>query len=165
MRRQPALCSASVSVAFINSGDVSVGSGTLSFLGAVTNTGTIDASAGVLSIKTAVGGTGTLEVGATGTLSLLKGAGAGQTVDFLTTTGLLDLSKPIDFKGTIDGFGGSDRIDLLKAPETSFSYAGGVLTVKNGNRTEASLHFGGSYTQSDFSLASDGHGGTFITFV
>jgi hypothetical protein len=159
------LGTASVSVAFINSGNVSVGSGTLAFLGAVTNTGTIDASAGVLSIKTTVGGTGTLEVGAAGTLSLLLGAGTGQTVDFLASTGLLDLTKPIDFKGTIDGFGGSDKIDLLKAPETSFTFSNGVLTVKDGTKTEASLHFGGSYTQSDFSLTSDGHGGTFITFV
>ena len=37
--------------------------------------------------------------------------------------GLLDLTKPIDFAGTIDGFGANDKIDLLKALEKSSTYA------------------------------------------
>jgi hypothetical protein len=159
------LGSTSISVAIINSGNVSVGSGTLAFLGAVTNNGIVDQQAGILSIKDTVGGTGTLDVGATGTLSLLLGAGAGQTVDFLASTGLLDLTKPADFKGTIENFGASNQIDLLKTKETSFTFSNNILTVKDGTKTEATLHFAGTYTQSDFALASDGHSGTVITFV
>jgi hypothetical protein len=156
---------AAVTAAFVNLGNVSLTAGNMNFLGAVTNSGTIEGAAGVLEFKTALSGTGTLEVGSAGTVSLLKGAAAGQTVNFLAGTGLLDLTKPIDFKGLIGGFGASDQIDLLKTNETSFSYAGGVLTVLDGKKTEASLHFSGSYTQTDFTLTSDGHGGTLIGFV
>jgi hypothetical protein len=156
---------AELDVAVINNANVSVGSGTLSFLSALTNNGTIDASAGTLSVKDTVGGTGTLQIGATATMSLLLGAGTGQTADFLASTGLLDLTKPIDFKGLITDFGGSDTIDLLNAPATGFFVSGGVLTVRNGANTEANLNFGSSYTSADFSLTSDLNGGTFIKFV
>ncbi len=156
-----------VQVAFSNTGSVTAEWGTLSFIGAVTNNGTLDASsAGLLTVADTVGGTGTLAVNFGGSISLLAGAATGQTVDFLSLSGgTLDLSKAIDFKGLIDGFGGSDQIDLVKAAETSFTYSSGVLTVSNGGITEASLHFQGSYTPSDFALSSDGHGGTVIHFI
>jgi hypothetical protein len=150
-------------VAFINAGTVNGTAGTLTFLGAVTNGGTIDAMSGLTSIKTTVAGTGTLAIGSAGTLSLLLGAGSGQVVDFAATTGLLDLTKPLDFTGVISGFGGSDRIDLLGTPETSFTYANNLLTVKNGTATVANLQFTGA--SNSFSLTSDGHGGTLITSV
>ncbi len=156
---------AELNVAVINKANVSVGSGTLSFLGTLTNNGTIDAAAGTLSVKDTVGGTGMLQIGATGTMSLLLGAGTGQTVDFLASTGLLDLTKPIDFNGVISGFGGSDVIDLLKTPETSYGFSNNVLTIKNGTATEASLHFSSGYTLADFSVTSDTNGGTFVKFV
>ena len=151
-----------VNVAFINSGTVNANAGTLSFLGAVTNNGTIDAATGLTSVKTTVSGTGTLDVGATGTLSLLLGAGSGQVVDFAASTGLLDLTKPLDFTGTITGFGGADQIDLLNTAETTYNYTNNVLSVKNGSATVASLHFTG--ISNSFSLTSDGHSGTLIKF-
>jgi hypothetical protein len=111
-----------------------------------------------------VGGTGKLEIGAAGTLSLLLGAGSGQTADFLAGTGLLELTKPLDFAGFIEGFAASDRIDLIGAAATGFTYASGILTVTDNTTIVAKLHFDGSYAQSDFKLASDGHAGTIITF-
>jgi hypothetical protein len=157
---------AAFDVAVINNANVSVGSGTLSFLSALTNNGSIDASAGLLSISNTVSGTGTLQIGAAATMSLLLGAGTGQTVDFLAGTGLLNLAKPIDFNGVISGFGGSDTIDLLSTPATGFFVSGGVMMVRNGATTEASLNFGSSsYTSADFSLTSDMNGGSFIKFV
>jgi hypothetical protein len=156
---------AELNVAVINNASVSVGSGTLSFLSTLTNNGTIDASAGLLSVKDMVAGTGVLQIGATGTMSLLLGAGTGQTVDFLASTGLLDLTKPIDFTGLINGFAGSDVIDLLKAPETSFGFSNNVLTIMDGTKTEASLHFGGGYNLADFSVTKDTNGGTIVKFV
>jgi hypothetical protein len=152
-------------VAVINNANVSVGSGTLSFLSTLTNNGTLDAASGLLSIKDTVGGTGNLQIGATGTLSLLLGAGAGQTVDFLAGTGLLDLTVPIDFTGLITGFAGGDTIDLLKAPETSYGFSNNVLTISDGTKTQASLHFASGYTSADFSVTSDMNGGTLIKFV
>jgi hypothetical protein len=156
---------AELAVAVINKANVSVGSGTLSFLSSLTNDGRIDAAAGLLSVKETVAGTGTLQIGATGTLSLLLGAGTGQTADFLASTGLLDLTKPVDFTGLITGFGGGDVIDLLKTRETSYGFSNNVLTITDGTTTEASLHFSSGYTLADFSVTSDLNGGTFIKFV
>jgi hypothetical protein len=151
-----------ISAAFTNTGAVSAASGTLEFLGNVSNHGTIDAASGLVSFQTSVGGAGALQIGATGTLSLALGAGAGQTVDFLAGTGLLDLAQPTNFSGTISGFAAGDRIDLLNTPETSYLYANNLLTVKNGSNTVATLYFTGS--SNSFSLTSDTHGGTFILF-
>jgi hypothetical protein len=156
---------ADVGVAFINMANVSANAGTLAFLGGVTNPGTIDAAAGVISFSKSVGGVGTLQISATGTLGLLAGAGSGQVVDFLAGTGLLNLTAPTSFHGTIDGFGASDEIDLLKTPQTSFAFANGILTVRDGTKVEAALNFGGAYTQSNFTLGTDGSSGTFIKFV
>jgi hypothetical protein len=153
---------ADVSAAFVNAGLVSATAGTLAFIGSVNNTGTIDAVSALVTIKTDVSGAGTLDVGATGTLSLLAGAGSGQVVDFLSGTGLLDLTKPLAFAGTISGFGAGDKIDLLNTVETTYTYANNILTVKDGSATVANLHFAGS--SNSFSLTSDMHGGTLITF-
>jgi fibronectin-binding autotransporter adhesin len=153
----------SIGVAFINSGNVMVGSQALTFLGGVTNNGTINAATGGTTFNAAVGGTGKLEIGSAATLYLVKGAAVSQTVDFLSGTGLLDLAHAATFKGTIDGFLGADTIRLVNTPETGFSFANGVLTVMNNSLTVATLHFGGTHTTADFKLGSDGHGGTFIT--
>jgi hypothetical protein len=157
--------SVTVDLAFANTGGVLIGSGSMVFMGSAANNGTIDAAGGSAVFNTAVSGTGTLEVGPTGTLSLLAGAGAGQTVDFLAGTGLVDLSTPLAFGGTIAGFGGGDVIDLIGTPESSFSYANNTLTVLNGTTEVAALKFAGAYQQSDFSLGSDGSGGTLVKFV
>ncbi len=61
-----------------------------------------------------------------------------------------------------DRFGGADKIDLLNTAETSFSYTSNVLTVLNGSATVAELNFAGA--SNGFSLVSDMHGGTLITF-
>jgi hypothetical protein len=155
---------AHVSEVFINTGAASVTAGTLTFVDSTTNNGTITAAGATAVFDTAVGGSGTLDIGAGGTLSLLLGSSAGQTASFLATTGLLDLTAPHDFLGTITGFGGSDIIDLINAPETSWNFSSGVLTVKDGSTIEASLHFSSSYVQPDFIVGSDPHGGTMITF-
>ena len=152
-----------VSVAFINAGLLSAGSGTLSFLGTVTNNGAMTAS-GMLSVASQVGGSGTLNIAAGGTLSLLAGSGTGETVNFLAGTGLLDLTKPATFLGHIAGFGASDHIDLLKQAATSVSYVNGTLSVLNAGKTVASLTFSGNYTSANFAVNSDGHNGSIITF-
>ena len=156
----------SFNLKFVNSGLAEATAGTLSFLGAVTNTGTFDATGGAtISFAKMVTGAGTEQIDTASTLSLLAGSSAGQTVDFLATSGALDLGAPLSFAGTIDGFGGSDVIDLLKTASTSETFAAGVLTVQDNGATVASLHFAGSYTTSDFMLSSDNNGGTNITFV
>ena len=108
-----------------------------------------------------VAGTGTLDLGTAGTLSLGLGAGSGQVVDFLGATGVLDLSNPLDFAGTINGFGGSDQIFLANTTFTTFGYSSGLLTVKNGSATVAHLKI--TESSNLFSLTSENHG-VLITF-
>jgi hypothetical protein len=156
---------ADIGITIINSGHLTVGSGNLVFLAGATNNGTVAANGGALTFDAKLNGTGTDTIAAGSTLSLLGGAAATQTVDFLAGTGLLDVAQPTAMAAKLMGFGGADHIDLLNAAATSLTSANSTLTVKNGGATVASLHFAGSYTQSEFGLVSDGHGGSFINFV
>jgi hypothetical protein len=106
-----------------------------------------------------------LAIGATGTLSLLLGAAASQTVDFDAATGSLYLTHPSDFQGMVTGFGAGDIIDLRNTVETSYSFSNSVLTVKDGTTIEATLHFNGVYSSNSFSLGTDNDGGTLVKFV
>ena len=66
------------------------------------------------------------------------------------------------FTGTISGFAAGDTLDLTGRPATGVTYSGGVLTVQNGATVVATLNLAGSYTSADFSVGSDGQGGTAI---
>jgi hypothetical protein len=76
--------------------------------------------------------------------------------------------------GTISGFHLGDEIDLRGlayssgsstvswTQKTSGANASGTLTIKEGTQTQ-SFTLIGTYTTSNFSATSDGHGGTLIT--
>ncbi len=147
-----------------NAGLITSGSGTLQFMSGLTNNGTVADSGGLLVLSGAVGGTGVVNIGAGGDVSMLGGASVGQTVDFLSSGGDLTLKSPASFLGTIAGFGGSDVITLTKTAETGYGFANGVLTVTDGSSTVASLTFAGTYSTQDFSVATNAHGNTVITF-
>jgi hypothetical protein len=157
-------------VSVIDNGTVSVSAGgvltgaSATFVGSVTNNGTVADSSGAFSFSALISGTGALNLSAGGTLALLAGAASGQTVDFGSGGGLLELGTPLDFAGTIAGFASGDTIDLLSTPATALSYANQVLTVKDNTQVVAKLTFEGNYTTKDFALTSDQHGGTNITF-
>ena len=150
-------------VDFINSGHILINDGTLKSIG-LSNNGTIDVAGGTVS-ATSLSGLGTSQIGATGTLILSLSVDSGQCLDFTADAGLLDLGTPSQFLGTIAGFGGSAEIDLLHIQDTSFNFSDGVLTVKEGSKTVASLNFAGNYQTADFTLTPDGHHGTTITFT
>ena len=153
-----------VGVATTNSGAVSVNQGKLEFSSTVANTGTMTATGSVLELTHAVSGAGALDIGTGGVMDLVRGKDAGQTVDFLGT-GKLELESAGTFAGHISDFKGSDLIDLLSMAATRESFSGGVLTVFDGSAAVAHLNFNGSYSTSNFSLASDSHGGTLIKFA
>jgi autotransporter passenger strand-loop-strand repeat protein len=112
---------------------------------------------------------GTLEVANGGVLS-----GA-----FLET-GSLVLDASASFHGLVAGFGASDQIDLRdvgfvtattkKGQQNYLSFTeaasnlSGTLTVNDGAHT-ANIQLLGQYTASEFTAASDGNGGTLITFT
>ena len=87
-----------------------------------------------------------------------------------TSGGTLELDSSVSFGGTISGFALPDYLDLADIAfgsntTVSFSEAGsnlsGTLTVSDGVHT-AQLNLLGQYVTSQFTSASDGHGGTLI---
>ncbi len=55
--------------------------------------------------------------------------------------------------------GSSGSIDLIG---NGFSFVNGSLTITDDTMTVAVLRVSGSYSEDNFILQSDGHGGTFI---
>jgi autotransporter passenger strand-loop-strand repeat protein len=133
--------------------------------GTVVSSGGYDlVSSGGTAIATTISG-GTLEIAAGGTAS---------GVVFSSSGGTLHLDSGSRLTGTISGFHLGDAINLgglaFNASSSTLSWtqktsganASGTLTVKEGTQTQ-SLTLVGSYTASNFSAISDGHGGTLIT--
>jgi hypothetical protein len=59
-----------------------------------------------------------------------------------------------EFLGTIAGFSQGDDVRLNNLTATSEQYQNGVLTLYDGNAPVAALHFSGTHSQTDFTLAS-----------
>ena len=104
----------------------------------------------------------------TGATLELAGADTG-SVTFASSKGTLVLDHSSTFSGQILGFtgdgtlSGSDQIDMkdINFSTVQVSYTNGVLTMTDGVDT-ANLNFSGSYVMANFSLASDGTGGTIV---
>jgi autotransporter-associated beta strand protein len=123
---------------------------------------------------------GTVTVGSNQTLDISAASSA--TVDFTNTTGttgalVLDDSK--DFSGDVVGFTGdgttanSDLIDItdvsiadVATSKTTYADHGngtGTLTLYNANgQALDSINFDGTYQLANFTIESDGNGGTLI---
>ncbi len=136
---------ADIGSAFINAGAVSIGSGTMDFLTAVSGSGSVGIAAGAKAVFGA-------------------GATASQALNFQSGTGALALASPAAFLATIGGFTASDTIDLLHTAATSVRYSGNKLTVSNGTTTVATLNFSGTYTTANFVIGTDNNGGSLITW-
>jgi serralysin len=110
-------------------------------------------------------GTNTLVVGS-GASAELTGAYSG-SVSFAGATGTLVIDNSVSFQGTIGGqlaIGDViDLADITAGAGATLSYSGnnspGTLTVSDGVHT-ASLALLGNYTLANFTVSSDGHGGT-----
>jgi hypothetical protein len=150
--------------------------GQFEFSSPVANFATMAASGAILKLDRPVSGTGALNIttnaqGVGGTVDIVRGSDAGQTVNFLpsfaTTPEALDLNSPGTFAGHISGFGGTDVIDLVStfANHAAYNPFNGVLTLSISGATVANLHFNGIYTTSDFNLTHPTVTETKITFV
>ncbi|MGC2414835.1 MAG: AIDA repeat-containing protein, partial [Stellaceae bacterium] len=105
-----------------------------------------------------------------GLIEVASGGTASGTVSFVSG-GTLRLDATTGFTGKLNGFAIPDRIDLRgvafgsstarKFVEASGNTSG-TLTVTDGTHT-VHLTLLGSYTTSNFKLASDGKGGTLVT--
>ena len=119
----------------------------------------------------ASGGIATATTISGGTLELVGGAGG--SIGFMAAGNVI-LDMSVLFSGTVAGFGTSltDTIDLrdvvYNSATTTKSYSGnassGTLTVNNGFGTAtANLALLGQYAAGNFTLSTDGHGGTLVT--
>jgi autotransporter passenger strand-loop-strand repeat protein len=111
-----------------------------------------------------------------GLMEVQSGGSTGTTpVSFTTSGGDLQLDFSQGFTSLIAGFAsppgvteGIDLMDITFGAGTSVKFTeaanntSGTLTVTDGSHT-ANLTLLGQYATANFSLASDGHGGTLIT--
>jgi len=100
---------------------------------------------------------------------------ASQGIAFTAGTGTLEMTAPAAFEAAIAGFKTGDVLDLRSPP---FAYSksetlgfventaktGGVMTVTDGAHN-LKLTLFGQYVAAGFEMASDGHGGTAITYA
>ena len=155
---------------FSNSGTLEALSGGEMFIGsAVRNSGTLVANAGGLIVDGAVTGKGTATIAGGGQIEF--GAATTAAINFTGTGGTAVFDLATHVTGKISGFALGDLMDLTDisyGASTSLTYksnaahTAGTLTVTDGVNT-AKLALVGDYTQSSFSIANDGSGGTLIS--
>src|SRR5262249_44388303 len=154
--------------------------------GTIVNGGEEDVRSGGTAIGTVVnsGGTEVVSSGGTasgatlsgGTLEVASGGSIGSgPITFTNAGGILQLDDSQHFHGFIAGFaspsGVTEEIDLRDIVFSNRTHAtfkedknhlSGTLTVTDGTHT-ANLTLLGQYSAQNFTLASDGFGGTMIT--
>jgi hypothetical protein len=153
----------SASSAITNNGLVEKtgGTGTSAIAPVFTNGNNVLVSSGTLDFQGAVSGTGTDTINGASTLEFDSTIGANQTIAFSGSGGTLDLADPLGYAGSIvGGFVAGDHVDfagawsLLSFSENTADTLG-TLTLTNGTNHVA-LEFAGSFTKSDFSIATGG---------
>jgi hypothetical protein len=128
----------------------------------VIDDGAIVARGGKLILGSAVSGNGLVRIDAGATLVVFKslgtdvrfGAGSGET---------LAAAHGATITGTLFGFSPGDFIHLRVAAD-ALTYANGTLTLLDHGATVDTLSLHGAYTEGDFALSHDAHGGVIISF-
>ncbi len=139
------------------------GTSVISGLSGITNTGLIEVLSGTLVLSEPVTGAGTANVYSA---TLEFGGASDANVQFATSTtatsGTLVLDDVAHFAGTVTGFTLGDTIDLVGIAPANVSITNaGSLLVNYGTGSFALI---GNYNPADFSIVSDGHAGTDITW-
>ena len=141
-----------------------IGSGTV-LAASTDNAGLIVASAGTLTVSGSITGTGALHIQSAAAIQLNGTTAATQTITFEQGANKLLLDDASGTAAHIADFATGDAIDLLGDAATKLSYASNTLTISNGTTLVAKLHVQGNYTTANFKLASDGHGGSLISYA
>jgi autotransporter passenger strand-loop-strand repeat protein len=135
-------------------------------------------SGGVVSNVAITGGTLVVSSGAamagsatlSGGLIEIQVGGSAGGVGFSSAGGTLQLDDSNHFSSMISGFGVPGGIDLrdiaFNSATTTLGYSGdassGILTVSDGVHS-ANIHLLGQYTAGNFTIQTDGLGGTLVT--
>jgi hypothetical protein len=154
----------------VNTGTIeATGSGGLEILSSIVNSGLIMAEGGShVFIGGDVSGAGHVEITGAASVELVGGDTNNVVIDANASAALV-LDDATQFTGAISGLNSDDSVDLRDVAfgaNTTTSYAdnghgGGVLTVSDGVNT-VQLALVGDYQSQNFSLASDGQGGTLL---
>ena len=151
------------------------GSATTTVSASLDNSGIVEVSSGTLAFAGAVSGDGTFILDGNAALGFTTGVGPNSSLQFLHGDEALETGATGWFGATITGFGTGDTIDVGSVifgasdtvgfvPDLAGPANSGTLTVSDGSNS-AAFGLGGDYTTTGtFHLASDGHGGTAITF-
>jgi hypothetical protein len=157
------------------------GTATSAVTAGIVNFGTIAAASGTLDLNGALTGTGNVEIDGPARLEADALVGAKQTFAYSGSGGDLvlddlDIGGKQLFHGTISGFGAGGGADVLDVGRpfgagTTFNFteqAGGVagtlaITDPTGE-IHAAIHLLGDYSNANFALASDLHGGMLFTW-
>jgi Ca2+-binding RTX toxin-like protein len=134
--------------------------GSLMVNGALVNDGAITVDGGTLTAGD-VTGTGSMTINS-GTVEL--GGADNGTVTF-GGAGTLKLDQPQSFSGTIAGLVPTDTLDLGGISATGASIGGNTLTVNETGGSTLTLNMTGIPTGATVQVASDGHGGSDLTFA
>jgi hypothetical protein len=151
-------------VVTVDAGATLTGAGTVA--SPVVDKGSIVAKGGTLAFTGTVSGTGTLSMASHASASIAGALSVSKLTFLAGGHETAALGKPTSVTSTISGFTlTSDVIDLKGFVANKLSFAGHTLTVDRSGGTAAHLLFAGTYHTSNFTFASDGHGGTNIKFV
>ena len=137
----------------------------------VVDGGTIEAAGGKLIVTGKISGAGGLKIDASSSLQLQGPVGSGNTVTFAGNKSALILTDGSAFSGKVSGFGAaaSESIDVTTvafsgATHLTYSSTTDKLTITNGTHS-AAIQLFGQYVAAGFHDASDGGGGTTITYI
>jgi hypothetical protein len=140
-----------------NAGMLTLLNSTLSGDGVLINNGIVVIDPSTLTVA-GLYGTGTTDLDAGSTLTVTGTVAAGQTIDFESNTGQLNID-PTQFSGTIANFVPGDTLDFtgLTGPSTGTLVNGNTLeVVNNGTTIDITLTPGADFSGETFSIDSNG---------
>jgi VCBS repeat-containing protein len=148
------------------------GGGTSSIAPPLTNTGTVEVKSGTLDLQGSVNGKGTLKIDAAQILLADGAVSQSQTVNFNGGGDKLVLTNAAQFAAWLQDFGSGDELDLrqFNPATTTLAYfqndakGAGVLVATDGSH-QANITLLGQYMASGFQKASDGLGGSIVTYT
>ncbi|MGZ5874122.1 MAG: beta strand repeat-containing protein [Bradyrhizobium sp.] len=128
----------------------------------IANNGVVEVQSGSLDVAAGVTGLGTFTIDSGGLLEFATSVAAGSVIAFQGTAATLKLDDVAHFTGSVTGFAFGDTIDLVGISLASVSVSNpGSLQIGYGT---GSIALGGNYNPADFTVVTDGHGGTDVTW-
>jgi len=144
---------------FVAINEVSGGTWTLAGAAILTANANLNA-AGALGLSGAVTGGGTLTLGTGANVTAQSGLAVTDIIFAAGGGESLTLADSAGTTGTLTGFSSSDTIDLVNLIANGASFANGTLSLLDDGHAVGQLILAGSYATADFSVVSDGSGGT-----